>query len=78
MSSTTGILGYNYDEKRIGILNSMDLWAVKGLHCGEVFEVLINDEWIVDRIEFTSRTDEWYLVNSKLSGNQLEGLKVKY
>lgn len=78
MEKKTGILGYNYDEKRIGILNAMDLWEVSGLHCGETFEVLINDEWRADRIEYTSRTDEWYLVYSKLSGDQLEGLKVRY
>lgn len=78
MEKKTGILGYNYDEKRIGVLNAMDLWENSGLHCGETFEVLINDEWVADRIEYTSRTDEWYLVYSKLSGDQLEGLKVRY
>lgn len=79
MNNGTGILGYNNDEKRIGIL-SFDLWVKgkEGLHCGATFEVLVNDEWVADRIEFTSRTNEWYLVNSKLSGDQLEGLKVRY
>lgn len=78
MNQKTGILGYNSEEKRIGILNSMDLWEHSGLHCGECFEVFIDGEWIVDRIEYRSSTKEWYLVYSKLSGEQLEGLKVKY
>jgi len=78
MERKTGILGYNYDEKRIGILNSMDLWADSGLHCGECFEVLINDEWVADRIEYRSSNQEWYLVYSGLKGEQLEGVKVRY
>lgn len=71
-----GWLSYNYENERIGILDKMDLWADNGLHCGECFEVLINDEWIADRIELSS--GEWYLVYSKLKGNQLEGIKVRY
>ena len=77
MNKTTGILRYNYDEKRMGIL-SFDLLFNSGLHCGECLEVLINDEWVADRIEYTSRTNEWYLVNTKLQGADLEGLKVRY
>jgi hypothetical protein len=44
MDKTTGILGYNYDEKRMGIL-SFDLWVKEkeGLHCITTFEVLINE-----------------------------------
>lgn len=77
MEKITGIMRYNYDEKRMGIL-SFDLWVKDGLHCGETLEVLIDDEWVADRIEYTSKTSEWYLVNSKLQGADLEGLKVKY
>lgn len=77
MEKITGILGYNYEEERMGIL-SFDLWVKDGLHCGETLEVLIDDEWVSDRIEYSSRTKEWYLVNTKLSGDQLERLKVKY
>ncbi len=71
-----GILGYNYDEDRFGVLNNMDLWEDSGLHCGAHLEVLIDNEWIADRLELSTR-DGWYLVNCKLSGDSLEGLKVR-
>lgn len=70
-----GMLGYNPQTQRYGIL-SFDLWANDGLHCGATFEVYVNDEWISDRIEMSH--DEWYLVKSKLKGEELEGLKIKY
>ncbi|NFO48633.1 hypothetical protein FDB40_17410 [Clostridium botulinum] len=76
MNKKTGILGYNYDTKRIGILDAMDLWANDELHCGETFEVYIDNEWKADRLELSG--SEWYLVYSKLKGDQLEGLKVRY
>ena len=69
-----GYLGYNQENDRYGILY-MDCWEDTGLHCGEVVEVLVNDEWIQDRIEFS---DDWYLVYSKLKGNDLEHLQVKF
>lgn len=55
-----GRLGYNSENGRYGIL-SMDLWEDDGLHCGECFEVLIDGEWVEDRIEM-NRSGEWYLV----------------
>lgn len=75
MDKKTGKLGYNYDNNRIGIL-SFDLWVDDGLHCGETFEVYIDGEWKVDRLELSG--SEWYLVYSKLKGDELEGLKVRY
>lgn len=72
-----GKLSYNYENDRYGIINSSDLWANEGLHCGESFHVLVDDKWMVDRIEM-DRSGTWYLVNSKLEGNKLEGLKIKY
>lgn len=72
----TGRLGYNYDNERMGILDRMDLWADDGLHCGETFEVFIDNQWKADRLELSR--GEWYLVYSKLAGDQLEGLKVRY
>lgn len=72
----TGRLCYNADNDRYGIL-SMDLWLNEGLHCGEAFEVWLNEEWKTDRIEM-SFEKEWYLVYSELKGEQLEGLRVRY
>lgn len=69
-----GRLGYNISNDRYGILIS-DLWENDGLHCGEVFEVLIDDEWRKERIEFLNG---WYLVYSRLKGEELEYLRVRY
>lgn len=71
-----GWLGYNNKNDRIGILDKMDLWADNGLHRGESFELFLNGEWVADRLEFSN--EQWYLVDSKLRGSQLEGLKVRY
>ncbi len=72
-----GRLGYNQQNDRYGIL-SMDLWENDGLHCGETLEVKINDEWKADRIEYSHKTKEWYLVHSKIKGADLEYLQVRY
>ena len=45
-----------------------------GLHCGECFEVMIDDKWIPVRIEM-SLDDEWYLVGVKTK--DLAGLTVR-
>lgn len=76
MDKKIGYLAYNIDNDRMGILNNMDLWADDGLHCGETFEVYINDTWKSDRLELSK--GEWYLVYSKLRGNELDGLKIRY
>lgn len=68
-------LGYNCDNDRYGILD-MDLWVDDGLHCGETFEAYINGEWIAERIEMNP-SREWYLVYSKLKGDELEYVKVR-
>ena len=54
----------------------MDLWENEGLHCGQCLKVLINGEWVEDRLEMTWDS-QWYLVKSKLKGEQLENLKVE-
>lgn len=69
-------LGYNEENDRYGILSG-DLWVDKGLHCGECIEVRINNEWIKDRIEYDHKINNWYLVNSKLIGEELEFIEVK-
>jgi len=70
-------LGYNQENDRFGIL-SMDLWENDGLHCGEKVEVKINGEWVTDRIEYSHKNQEWYLVHSKIKGDDLEYLQVRY
>lgn len=77
MSKKIGYLSYNCENDRIGILDSSDLWFDDGLHCGECFEVFINGEWKADRLEMTC-DKVWHLVDSKLKGAELEGLKVRY
>lgn len=77
MDKRIGKLGYNKQNDRFGILID-DLWADDGLHCGECFEIFVDGEWSVDRIEFSSKSNEWYLVYSKLSGDDLERLKVRF
>lgn len=74
----TGILGYNTQNDRFGLL-VMDLWEIDGFHCGDTLKVWNSDteEWIDDRIEFNGERKEWYLVFSRLSDDELEGLKVK-
>lgn len=76
MAKRIGWLSYNSDNDRMGILDKMDLWADDGLHCGECFEVFLNDEWVADRLELSQ--GKWYLVYLKLKDNELEGLKIRY
>ncbi len=80
MEKRIGYLSYNYELNRIGILDSlkMNLWVNVGLSCGECFEVLINNKWITDRIEYMTGSKEWYLVYSELTGHELEGLTVRF
>ena len=40
----TGRLGYNSANDRYGLLVS-DLWEHDGFHCGEVLEVMVDDNW---------------------------------
>ena len=54
----------------------MDLWENEGLHCGQCLKVFINGECVEDRLEMTWDS-HWYLVKSKLKGEQLENLKVE-
>lgn len=71
-----GRLGYNDELERYGVLVS-DLWQKDGLHCGECFDIFINGEWISDRIEYNHEIKKWYLVKSKLVGEELEYLRVR-
>lgn len=73
----TGILGYNSQNGRYGLL-VMDLWEIDGFHCGETMEVWDSEQeqWIPTRIEMSWK-DEWYLVGTSFSGQDLEGLTVR-
>lgn len=66
----TGRLGYNVDNDRYGLLIS-DLWENDGFHCGESFEVMVNDEWVVTRMEMALEQDvsKWYLVGTPYKGD---------
>lgn len=72
-----GILVYNKTLKKYGILVH-DLWAIKGLMHGDGFEVYLDGDWKEEYIQYDYQKNEWYLVHSKLRGNQLENIKVRY
>ena len=61
-----GHLRYNPESRRY----VLDGWE---LHCGDAFEVLINDEWIGTRIEMTG--SNWYLIGLAL--DTLAGLEAR-
>ena len=70
-----GRLGYNGHNDRYGILNRMDLWEDEGLNCGTGLDIVIDDEIIHTRIEMKGK-NTWYLVDTGLEGEELEGIKV--
>ena len=51
-----GRLGYNSSNDRYGLLAS-DLWIDTGFHCGEGFEVLVDDKWVYSKFK-TAPTEE--------------------
>lgn len=63
MDKKTGILVYNYDNKRMGILDVMDLWADDGLYCGETLEVYIDGEWKADKLELSGLNGTWFIAS---------------
>lgn len=82
----TGILGYNSNNDRYGLL-VMDLWEIEGLHCGDLLDVWDSDkeQWIATRVEMhwqahsfpQKRNDGWYLIGTSYSRADLEGLQVR-
>ena len=77
-----GRLGFNSQNGRYGILIS-DLWENDGLHCGECLEWYNSEtgEWVSDRIEGiypADNPDNWYLVEGKIKGKDLEYTRVRY
>ena len=81
-----GRLGYNAENDRYGLL-IMDLWKIKGFHCGTSLDVWDNesDTWIPTKMAMhyqapsfpKKRNDGWYLMGTNYSGQQLEGLRVR-
>jgi hypothetical protein len=75
---TTGYLWYNTEEKRYGVIDAADLWAIDSLHCGACMEALVNDAWLPVRLEYTASAHElsrgWYLVGYD---GKLDGLRVR-
>ena len=66
-----GNLFYDKESGRYDIRFGMESYY-GGLHCGECFEVKINDVWVPVRIEMD---EDWYLVGLPLK--RLDGLTVK-
>ena len=73
-----GRMGYNSENKRYGLLIS-DLWEIDGFHCGAPMEYWDRDkeEWIPTRIEMAWPSQEYYLVDTGLQGDDLEGLHIR-
>lgn len=55
---TTGYLWYNAEERRYGVIDAADLWAIDGLHCGACMEALVNDAWLPVRLEYNASAHE--------------------
>lgn len=70
-----GNLFYNESLDRIDIAFE-DGTFYDGLHCGECFEILKNNEWIQTRIEM-SFPDQWYIVGCYGAGEIPSGLVVR-
>ena len=66
-----GNLFYDKESGRYDIRFGMESYY-GGLHCGECFEVKINDVWEPVRIEMD---EDWYLVGLPLK--RLDGLTVR-
>ena len=66
-----GNLFYDKESGRYDIRFGMESYY-GGLHCGECFEVKINDVWVPVRIEMD---EDWYLVGLPLK--RFDGLTVR-
>ena len=66
-----GNLFYDKESGRYDIRFGMESYY-GGLHCGECFEVKINDVWVPVRIDMD---EDWYLVGLPLK--RLDGLTVR-
>lgn len=73
-NSLHGILSYNPTIQRYEAI--FDDGSRKELHCGDVFNALIDDAYINVRIEFNWDTQTWFLVQAKDA--TLNGLNVQF
>ncbi len=78
MDYIEGKLGYNFKNNRFGLLIS-DLWEIDGFHCGSTFEFYDREkgEWIPTRIEMSWPDQQYYLIDTDLKGEDLEGLRIR-
>lgn len=65
-----GVIVYDSKTERMDIKFDLED-CYGGLHCGECFDVKINDEWVPTRIEFKNN---WYLIDVDAD---IIGLKVR-
>lgn len=72
MKKKQGIMIYDSVQERMDIRFGLEEYY-GGLHCGECFDVLIDDNWMPTRIEYN---DDWYLVGISRDIS-LNGLQVK-
>lgn len=70
-NKTEGTLFFDPESGRYDIRFGMDSFY-GGLHCGECFEVKVNNTWVPVRIEMR---DDWYLVGLPVA--KLSGLTVR-
>ncbi len=80
-------LWYNAEKERYGVLDVDDTWYNDGLHCGACFDILLGDDWLPVRLEYTDDgryplTRGWYLFGpdgKPLPGEQqrFDGLQVR-
>lgn len=62
-----GRLEYNKENGRYGLFTA-DTWIHSGFHCGECLEVLLDDKWIISRMEMDWE-GQWYLVGTPYFGH---------
>lgn len=69
-----GVLIYDFQQERIDIRFGLEEYY-GGLHCGECFEVMIDERWEPVRIEMG---EDWYLIgnNNWTLGNYKNGYGV--
>lgn len=73
LPQTSGSVSCDYDTIKSIVLQIMREQGEEGkIHCGEGFEVLLNDVWVPTRMEMAG---EWYFVG--LPGLKLDGLTVR-